>query len=74
MAIVEVPEDCKIVSVDTIFRKGKKEELGNDRLLRFTSVPGKLMEQMVPETISKYLNGKKVTGSRQHGFMKGKLY
>lgn len=47
--------------------------MGNDRLLRFTSVPGKLMEQMVPETISKYLNGKQVSGSRQHGFMKGKL-
>lgn len=70
---MEVPQDCKIVSVNTIFRKGEKEELGDNRLLRFTSVPGKLMEQMVPETISKYLNGKKVTVSRQHGFMNGKL-
>lgn len=70
---MEVPRDCKRVSVNTIFRKGEKEELGDNRLLRFTSVPGKLMEQMVPETISKYLNGKKVTVSRQHGFMNGKL-
>lgn len=39
-----------------------------------TSLPGKQTVQTALETISKYLNGKKMAGSRQHRLMKDKLY
>ncbi|XP_062436487.1 NACHT, LRR and PYD domains-containing protein 3-like [Rhea pennata] len=37
----------------------------------FTLIPGNMMEQIL-ETISKHMNVKRMTGSSQHGFMKGK--
>lgn len=37
-----------------------------------TLIPGKVMKQLILDTISKLINHKKVAGSCQHGFMKGK--
>ena len=73
MAIREVPVDWKKANVTTNFNKGKEEELGNYNLVGLTSVPGKVTEQIILETIVKHMKGKKVTRSIQHGFMKEKL-
>lgn len=51
--------------------KGKREDSGNCRLVSLTSVPGKAMEQLILETISKYLKDK-MTGSSQQGFLVGR--
>lgn len=69
----EVPKDCKKVNDTPTFKKGRKEGLRNDRLVNFTSVPGKAIEQILLKTISKHMKAKKVMGSSQHRFMKGKL-
>lgn len=46
--------------------------LGNYRLVRFTSVPGKVMKQLILGITSEHTKDKKIrTG--QHGFTKGKL-
>jgi len=37
----------RIASGTPVFKKGKKEDPGNYRLVRLTSVPGKVMEQLV---------------------------
>ncbi|KFO58549.1 RNA-directed DNA polymerase from mobile element jockey, partial [Corvus brachyrhynchos] len=43
----EVPADWKLAGVMPIYKKGGKEEPGNCRPVSLTSVPGKVMEQLV---------------------------
>ncbi|GAB0199885.1 mitochondrial enolase superfamily member 1 [Grus japonensis] len=68
----EVPEDWRKASVTLVFKKGKKEDPGNYRPVNLPSIPGKVMEQLGLEVISKHVEEKKVIRSGQHGFTKGK--
>jgi len=67
-----VPEDWRKANVTPIFKKDKKEDTGNYRPVSFTSIPGKVMEQLILGVIIKLVEEKKVIRSRQHGFTKGK--
>ncbi|GAB0186901.1 mitochondrial enolase superfamily member 1 [Grus japonensis] len=51
-----------------------KEDPGNYRTvtLTLTGILGKVMEQLILDVISKHVEEKKVIGSGQHGFTKGK--
>jgi len=55
-----------------VFKKGKKEDPGNYRPVSLTSIPGKMMEQLILEVIIKQVMEKKVINSSQHVFTKGK--
>jgi len=68
----EACEDWRKANVTPIFKKGKKEDPGNYRPVSLTSIPGKVMEQLIPEVFIKQVEEKKVIRSSQHGFTKGK--
>jgi len=56
--------------VAPVFKKGKKGELGNYGLVSLTSVPGRVMELLILNVVSKRLEEKEVIRTSQHGFTK----
>uniref|UniRef100_A0A8B9W326 Reverse transcriptase domain-containing protein n=1 Tax=Anas zonorhyncha TaxID=75864 RepID=A0A8B9W326_9AVES len=55
-----------------IYKKGRRADPGNYRPVSLTSVPGKLMEQILLGVIMQHLKGKQVIRPSQHGFMEGR--
>ncbi|KAK4819009.1 hypothetical protein QYF61_024125 [Mycteria americana] len=65
--IGEVPADWKLANVMPIFKKGRKEDLGNYRPVSLTSVPGKLMEQIILSAITRHVENNQGIKPSQHG-------
>ncbi|PKU46080.1 rna-directed dna polymerase from mobile element jockey- hypothetical protein [Limosa lapponica baueri] len=70
----EVPKYWRKDNVTPVFKKGKKEDPGNYRPVSFTSILGKVKEQLILDVISKHVKEKKVIMSDQYGFTKEKSY
>uniref|UniRef100_A0A8D0KSJ6 Reverse transcriptase domain-containing protein n=1 Tax=Strix occidentalis caurina TaxID=311401 RepID=A0A8D0KSJ6_STROC len=68
----EVPTDWKLANVTPIYKKGRKDDLGNYRPVSLTLVPGKLMEQIILSTIIQHMRDNQMIRLSQPGFMKGR--
>ena len=68
----EVPTDWKLASVTPIYKKGRKDDPGNYRPVSLTSVPAKLMEQLILRTIIQHVRDNQMIRPSQRGFMKGR--
>ncbi|KAK4824879.1 hypothetical protein QYF61_021086, partial [Mycteria americana] len=68
----EVPVDWRLANVTPMYKRGQKEDPGNYRPVSLTSVPGKLMEQIILSAITRHVENNQGIKPSQHGFRKGR--
>ncbi|GAB0183934.1 mitochondrial enolase superfamily member 1 [Grus japonensis] len=56
----EVPVDWRLANVTSTYKKGRQEDLGSYRPVSLTSVPGKVMEQIILSAIMQHVQDNQV--------------
>lgn len=64
--------DWKLQNITPLFKKGSKDKPGNHRPVSLTSVPGKMLESIIAEDITKHLEANNLLSNSQHGFRRGR--
>ncbi|NXP18553.1 RTXE polymerase, partial [Scytalopus superciliaris] len=67
-----VPHDWKLANVTPVYKKGCKADPGNYRPVSLTSVPGRVMEQIILSAITEHLQDGQGIRPSQHGFRRGR--
>ncbi len=68
----EVPQKWKCANVTPLFKKGSRLAPENYRPVSLTSIPCKVLERIISDKLSNYLNENNLLSSKQHGFVKKK--
>ena len=63
-----VPRDWREAEVTPIFKKGDRNQPSNYRPISLTSIVGKLMESIMVDKVTSYLESNLLLRSSQHGF------
>ena len=66
------PSCWKIARIKPSFKKGKKQERTNYRPLSMLSIPSKLLESQICNTVDSHLEDNKIVTDMQWGFIKGR--
>ncbi|CAM5114345.1 unnamed protein product [Eretmochelys imbricata] len=69
----EIQEDWKKPNIVPIYKKRNKDNLGNYKPVILTSIPRKIMEQIIKQSVCSKLEDNKVISNSQHGFIKNTL-
>jgi len=67
----DVPEDWRIATVISVYKKGRREDPGNYRPVSLISVPGKIMERFILSVLTGHVKDKQGIRPSHHRFMKG---
>ena len=68
----DVPADWRLANVTPTFKKGQKDDPGSYRPISLTSVPERVMEQIISEAIMDQLKVNQEIRPSQLGFMNGR--
>jgi len=68
----EVPDDWRPDNVTSVYKKGQKEDSGNDKPVSPTSVLRKVMEQIILCALTGHVKDNEGIRPSQHGFMTGR--
>lgn len=64
----EIPTDWRLANVTPIFKKGSKADAGNYRPISLTCYGSKIMERIIKEKLTQYIEENKIIYDSQHGF------
>ena len=67
-----VPNDWKLANVTPIFKKGSRNIRSNYRPVSLTSVVCRILESIIRDTVTNFLDEHNLIRNTQHGFSKGK--
>ena len=68
----KIPSEWKCANITPLYKKGPSSNVSNYRPVNLTSVPGKLMENILRDAIVDHLEKNKLINETQHGFRKAK--
>jgi hypothetical protein len=68
----EIPRDWKKARVVSIYKKGSKSDPNNYRPVSLTSVPCKLLESIIKDSVMDHLLTQELIKDTQHRFMPGR--
>ena len=67
----KLPEDWRRANITAIYKKGARNEASNYRPVSLTSVVCKILEAIIKEKLTRFLQDKQWIVNEQHGFVSG---